>query len=167
MPRDYSVDFQKVLEQISIEDVQGTETPAADLLDLGMSDSRGRRFNAAHLRGALRAGEAAGYGSLIVGRRGYPTRFAWSKVPTPVAAAPAPKKPAAEKSAKAAPAPAPAPAPAAEAPAPAPAPAAASNGQSYSLRLRADLTVNIELPADLTVREAERLAHWMQALPIG
>ena len=147
MARDYSADFQKILEQLSLEEVRGTETPAADLLALNMSDSKGRRFNANHLRGALRAGEAAGHGSLIVGRRGYPTRFAWSKVPAPVAKAASAKPAAASKAeAKAKPAP-------------------SSNTVSHSLNLRPGVTVQISLPADLTAREAVRLAHWVQALP--
>ena len=101
MARDYSADFQKILDQISIEDVQGTETPAADLLNLNMSDSKGRRFNGQHLRGALRSGESAGYGSLIVGRRGYPTRFAWSKVPASVVAQPSSNAKASKRTASA------------------------------------------------------------------
>jgi hypothetical protein len=173
MARDYSEDFQKILEQISLADVRGTETPANDLLDLNMSDSKGRRFNAAHLRGALRAGETSGYGSLIVGRRGYPTRFAWSKVPAAVTKAPAPaaKAPAAKAPVAVAP-PAPEPAPVETAPvavqaapaAPAPAPASKGDGVVHTLQLRANLAVHFELPADLTPREAERLAHWVQAL---
>ena len=158
MARDYLADFQKVLEQISLDEVQGTETPAADLLALNMSDSKGRRFNATHLRGALRAGEAAGHGSFIVGRRGYPTRFAWSKVP-------ASKAPA--KAKVAAPAEAPPAAAAKPAPAPVAAPAAPSSTGDvrHTLNLRPGVTVHIELPADLTAREAVRLAHWVQALP--
>lgn len=154
MARDYAADFQKILEQISVEDVQGTETPAADLLELNMSDSKGRRFNANHLRGALRAGESAGYGSLIVGRRGYPTRFAWSKVPAPPIAA----APVAETT------------PVQAAPAAPVAPVAvvdSGDTRRHTLSLRPDVTVQVELPADLTAREAERLAHWMQALPYG
>ena len=169
MARDYSADFQKILEQLSLEDVQGTETPAANLLDLNMSDSKGRRFNGAQLRGPLRAGEAAGYGSLIVGRRGYPTRFAWSKVPAavlkPAAPAPAPAPAAPEATVEAPPAPVAAPAaPAASAPVAAQ-PVAGS--LVHMLQLRPDTAVQVTLPADLTAREAERLAHWVQALPFG
>ena len=147
MARDYSADFQKIIEQLSLEEVRGTETPAADLLALNMSDSKGRRFNANHLRGALRAGEAAGHGSLIVGRRGYPTRFAWSKVPAPVVKAASAKPAAANKAdtkAKTAP---------------------SANTVSHSLNLRPGVAIQISLPADLTAREAVRLAHWVQALP--
>jgi hypothetical protein len=150
MARDYSADFQKILEQLSLEEVRGTETPAADLLALNMSDSKGRRFNANHLRGALRAGESAGHGSLIVGRRGYPTRFAWSKVPAAVVKTASAKPAAASKAS-----------------AKAKAPPTASNADtvSHSLVLRPGVTTLIELPADLTAREAVRLAHWVQALP--
>jgi hypothetical protein len=162
MARDYSADFQKILDQISIDDVQGTETPAADLLNLNMSDSKGRRFNGQHLRGALRSGESAGYGSLIVGRRGYPTRFAWSKVPASVVAqassnAKASKRSAAASAADAKPA----------AAAARPAAASTSGNVMHSLQLRNGTTVHLELPADLTTREAERLAYWVQALPFG
>ena len=156
MARDYSADFQKILEQISLGEVQGTETPAADLLTLNMSDSKGRRFNATHLRGALRAGEAAGHGSFIVGRRGYPTRFAWAKAPATKAPAKAKAKPKTE----AAPAEAPAPAPVA-----APVVPSSTKGVRHTLNLRPGVTVHIDLPADLTSREAVRLAHWVQALP--
>ncbi len=147
MARDYSADFQKILEQLSLEEVRGTETPAADLLALNMSDSKGRRFNANHLRGALRAGEAAGHGSLIVGRRGYPTRFAWSKVPASVVqTAPAKASAASKANAKSAATP-------------------SRNTVTHSLNLRRGVKISIELPADLTPREAVRLAHWVQALP--
>lgn len=156
MARDYLADFQKVLEQISLDEVQGTETPAADLLTLNMSDSKGRRFNATHLRGALRAGEAAGHGSFIVGRRGYPTRFAWSKVPAGKASAKATAPAEAAPAVAAAPPPAPVAAPAAP---------SSTGGVRHTLNLRPGVTVHIELPADLTSREAVRLAHWVQALP--
>ena len=150
MARDYSADFQKILEQLSLEEVRGTETPAADLLALNMSDSKGRRFNANHLRGALRAGEAAGHGSLIVGRRGYPTRFAWSKVPATVVKAASAKTASASK----------------ESPkTKSTANAAATNTVTHTLNLRRGVSIQIALPADLTAREAVRLAHWVQALP--
>lgn len=161
MARDYSADFQKILDQISIEDVQGTETPAADLLNLNMSDSKGRRFNGQHLRGALRSGESAGYGSLIVGRRGYPTRFAWSKVPASVAAQSSSNAKASKRAASASAADT-----GSKAAAPA-APAGAAGNLVHSLQLRNGTTIHLELPANLTTREAERLAYWVQALPFG
>ena len=164
MPSDPSADFQALLSQINLDSLVGQETPAADLLAMKLRSSNGRVFSPVKLRGALKAGQAAGYGTYTIGRRGYATRFAWAKPPE--AAAPAAAAPAAE---------APAPAPAPEAPAPAPAPAAASavDGPEgiqtvrHSLRLRADVTLHVELPVDLTDREAERLAHWVQALPVG
>ncbi|HCH64750.1 MAG TPA: hypothetical protein DFR83_18230, partial [Deltaproteobacteria bacterium] len=45
-----------------------------------------------------------------------------------------------------------------------PAPSVAG-GVRHTLNLRHGVTVHIELPADLTAREAVRLAHWVQALP--
>ena len=156
MARDYSADFQKILEQISLDEVRGTETPAADLLTLNMSDSKGRRFNASHLRGALRAGEAAGHGSLIVGRRGYPTRFAWSKVPATVVQAGKDEGTAAAAASTV------------EHVAASAAPGESSGddtGVRHTLNLRPGVAVHIDLPADLTSREATRLAHWVQALP--
>ena len=40
-----------------------------------------------------------------------------------------------------------------------------TGGVRHTLNLRPGVTVHIELPADLTSREAVRLAHWVQALP--
>jgi hypothetical protein len=37
---------------------------------------------------------------------------------------------------------------------------------TYSFRLRGDLDVTLELPADLTEREAGRLAGFIETLPL-
>ncbi|HXJ56995.1 MAG TPA: hypothetical protein VNU68_10050 [Verrucomicrobiae bacterium] len=37
---------------------------------------------------------------------------------------------------------------------------------AHSFRLRQDVTVSLNLPIDLSTREAERLARFIQALPL-
>ncbi len=37
---------------------------------------------------------------------------------------------------------------------------------AHALRLRADWTLNLQLPADFTPAEAERVAHFLRALPL-
>lgn len=143
-------DFLQLVTQINPDDYTNRETSSDTLLEKGFTGTDGKPMTAARLRNALRAGEDAGYGKFIIGRRGYPTRFVWGPTPTKATA----------------PAAAPAAAPVAPAASAVVAAADSQGGLEYTLRLRADFTVKMALPPDLTIREAERLAHWMQALPL-
>ncbi|MBC04375.1 MAG: hypothetical protein CMJ34_13905 [Phycisphaerae bacterium] len=154
MPSDPSADFQALLGQINLKKLVGTETPVSELQKQEFKSSNGRVFSAVKLRNALKEGQKAGYGTFTIGRRGYATRMAWVQPPESSA-------PAEDASA---------PALAAATPAAVATSADESDASQtvrHSLRLRADLTVQIELPINLTDREAERLAHWVQALPLG
>jgi hypothetical protein len=47
-----------------------------------------------------------------------------------------------------------------------PAQPAEANMHAHSFRLRQDVTVSLNLPIDLSTREAERLARFIHALPL-
>jgi hypothetical protein len=96
-----------------------------------------------------------GEGYLKLGRHGHPTRF---YLRSKSVAAPAPEMPLR----LAAPVAAESPPPVRDAHSDAPAPMIVT----YSFRLRGDLDVTLELPADLTEREAGRLAGFIETLPL-
>lgn len=91
----------------------------------------------------------AGEGYLRLGRHGHPTRFYFRshKVTVPARANGAPV----------------------QMPLPEPEPQPESAGQdlvSHRYQLRQGLSVSIDLPADLTEREASRLARFIETLPL-
>ena len=109
---------------------------------------------------ALRRLDNAGAGKLFVGRRGRPSRFAWTQSArdlglTVIRPAGPPATPSAAKA------------------------SAVTNADphlalireeggmcSYPFRLRRQLTVFLKLPADLSPNEAARLAGFVQSLPL-
>lgn len=136
------IDFETILSQVDMEELLGKETPADELAAMKLRARNGRTIGYARLIHALRAGEMAGYGTFIVGRRGYPTRFRWTGPPRSLPSAAAePEEQVAE----------------ADIP---------EDYRTHTLELRPDEHVTLHLPSDLTWREAERLAHFVRALPL-
>jgi len=108
---------------------------------------------------ALRRLDNAGAGKFFVGRRGRPSRFAWTQLPRVLGLKVIPAGPPATSSAAKAPAVANA--------EPDPALIREEGGMcSYPFRLRRQLTVFLKLPADLSPNEAARLAGFVQSLPL-
>jgi hypothetical protein len=109
---------------------------------------------------ALRRLDHAGAGKLFVGRRGRPSRFAWTQSPrdlglTVIRPAGPPATPSAAKASAVTNADA------------HPALIGEEGGMcSYPFRLRRQLTVFLKLPADLSPNEAARLAFFVQSLPL-
>jgi len=109
---------------------------------------------------ALRRLDNAGSGKFFVGRRGRPSRFAWTQSPRDLGLTvirPA-GSPATSSAARA---------PAVANADPDPALIREEGGMcSYPFRLRRQLTVFLKLPADLSPNEAARLAGFVQSLPL-
>lgn len=104
------------------------------------------------LIGTLRALAQAGCGRFFAGRHGQPSRFVWA-VPLATVGAAVVRDASASSSPKTTRTP-------------------ATRGSdaglfSHPFRLRPDLIVSMNLPNDLTVQEADRLARFVQALPFS
>jgi len=96
----------------------------------------------------FRALENCGCGQFVSGRRGWPSRFVWSTAMIGVGRAAAGEQPDVEAFLEG---------------------TTETEGRrdwlTHSFHLRPDVTLEIELPADLTVHESERIARFVQALP--
>jgi hypothetical protein len=119
------------------------ERAQAILRESGLETARGEVVDLFQRFEALRCGK------FVSGRRGFPSRFAWSVSIVSVgraaggeagAVAEIPETPSTDDE-----------------------PAETFN---HAYHLRANTTVRIELPADLTVHEAERLANFIKTLPM-
>jgi hypothetical protein len=121
-----------------------TETPVDRILS--MVEQNGPEVSRGDLIRVLRRLEELGCGRYVEGRHGYPSRFAWTISIIEVGRA------GLGESAPMVPAPAPV--------------QQAAGTLTHLYNLRADFQVEIELPADLTPREAERLSAFIRSLPI-
>ena len=117
------------------------------------------------LTSVLRVLANAGWGNLVIGRGGHPTRFVWPTALVSfrgdVTPSPKPANPDVQATSPFRPA-------TTTDPALRP---AQDNGSglgmcSHTFRLREKLFISLTLPGDLLVREADRLARFIQALPL-
>ena len=110
-----------------------------DSLWRALKGPKGPQMSRCELITTLRAFTQAGCGRFMVGRHGQPSRFIWGAAPTAFLAALRPASPS---------------------------PSGDTGIFGHAFRLRPGLVLALNLPADLTPSEAERLARFVQTLPI-
>jgi hypothetical protein len=111
--------------------------------------AQGHEISRGDIIGAFRSLEDLGAGQFMTGRRGLPSRFVWSVGMVSVGKAAAGEPQDIE-----------------EIPAEELEEAASSDVLVHSFHLRTNLQITLELPADLSGAEADRLANFVKTLPI-
>lgn len=137
---------QRFLEHAASRKRNQSETNVDRALQILCND--GHEVNRQQLISAFKSLEDCGCGEFVAGRRGWPSRFVWSTGMISVGRAAAGEQEEveqfAEETADVEP---------------------DYNWLTHSFHLRPDVTLEIELPADLSPQEAQRIARFVEALP--
>jgi hypothetical protein len=139
---------QRFLDHAASRERNQSETNVDRALQLLRND--GQDVTRQQIIAVFQGLEDCGCGQFVVGRRGWPSRFVWSTAMISVGRAVTGEQEDVEQLTEES----------TES-------ASERDWITHSFHLRPDLTLELELPADLTAPEAARIARFVEALPFG